>query len=96
MDNKNVNTFGIHFIIRSPKNQKSKLVSVYARISVNGRRAEISLKRKVSPDQWSDLKGRAKGRSEEVVKLNTHIDRMRTLIAEAYHSLVEKGKVVTV
>ncbi|TDS10951.1 site-specific integrase [Sphingobacterium paludis] len=96
MDTKNVNTFGIHFIIRSAKSQKSKLASVYARISVNGRRAEISLKRKVSPDQWSDLKGRAKGRSEEVVKLNIQIDRMRTLIAEAYHALVEKGKVVSV
>lgn len=96
MDTKNLNTFGIHFIIRSAKNQKSNLASVYARISANGRRAEISLKRKVSPDQWSDLKGRAKGRSEEVVKLNTHIDRMRTLIAEAYHTLAEKGKVVTV
>ncbi|MFD2967723.1 site-specific integrase [Sphingobacterium bambusae] len=96
MDTKNLNTFGIHFIIRSAKSQKSKLASVYARISANGRRAEISLKRKVSRDQWSDLKGRAKGRSEEVVKLNNHIDRMRTLIAEAYHTLVEKGKVVTV
>ncbi|KGE13783.1 Arm DNA-binding domain-containing protein [Sphingobacterium deserti] len=62
MDTKNVNTFGIHFIIRSSKNQKSKLASVYARILANGWRAEISLKRKVSPDQWSDLKGRAKGR----------------------------------
>ncbi|NGM72757.1 site-specific integrase [Sphingobacterium sp. SGL-16] len=96
MDTKNLNTFGIHFIIRSSKNQKGKLATVYARISANGRRAEISLKRKVSPDQWSDLKGRAKGRSEEVVKLNTHIDRTRTLIIEAYHTLVEKGKVVTV
>ncbi|WDF69703.1 phage integrase SAM-like domain and Arm DNA-binding domain-containing protein [Sphingobacterium oryzagri] len=96
MDIKNLNTFGIHFIIRSPKNQKGKLATVYARISVNDRRAEISLKKKISPDQWSDLKGRAKGRSEEVVKLNNHIDCMRILIAEAYHSLIEKGKVVTV
>jgi hypothetical protein len=43
------NTFGIQFVIRLPKQQKNDQATVFACISVNGRRCEISLKKKVSP-----------------------------------------------
>lgn len=93
---KSKNTFGIQFIIRIPKQQKNGLATVYARITVNGRRAEISLKKKVAPKDWDETKGRAKGRSEETVKLNTHMERIRTLIADGYHELVQQRKTITV
>jgi len=46
---KSTNTFGIQFIIRLPRNENNLQALVYARITVNGRRAEISLKQKVDP-----------------------------------------------
>lgn len=93
---KNTNTFGIQFVIRIFKQGKSKQANVYARITVNGRRAEISLKQKVDPEAWDDSKGRAKGKSEEIIKLNNYIERIRTLIADGYHELVQQRKPVTV
>lgn len=93
---KNTNTFGIQFVIRIFKQGKSKQANVYARITVNGRRAEISLKQKVDPEAWDDSKGRAKGKSEEIIKLNNYIERIRTLIADGYHDLVQQRKPVTV
>ena len=93
---KNTNTFGIQFVIRIFKQGKSKQATVYARINVNGRRAEISLKQKVDPDAWDEVKGRAKGKSDEIIKLNNYIERIRTLIADGYHDLVQQRNPVTV
>jgi site-specific recombinase XerD len=92
---KTTNTFGIHFIIRLPKNEKSDDALVYARVTVNGKRAEISLKQKIDPRLWDENKGRAKGRREEVIKLNAHLERVRTLIAEGYNDLIQQRKIVT-
>lgn len=56
--------FGVHFVLRIPKQQKNGMALVYARITVNGRRSEISLRKKVAPKEWDDVKGRAKGKCE--------------------------------
>ncbi|MES2375057.1 MAG: site-specific integrase [Bacteroidota bacterium] len=90
------NTFGIQFVIRLPKQQKNDQATVFARISVNGRRCEISLKKKVNPQNWDEAKGKARGPKDETRKLNEHIERIRTLIADGYHQLIQQKKVVTV
>jgi site-specific recombinase XerD len=90
------NTFGIQFVIRLSKQRKTDPATVFARISVNGRRCEISLKKKVNPLNWDEVKGKARGTKEEIRKLNEHIERVRTLIADGYHELVQQKKVVTV
>ena len=90
------NTFGIQFVIRLPKQQKNDQATVFARISVNGRRCEISLKKKVNPQNWDDAKGKARGTKDEIRKLNDHIERVRTIIADGYHELVQQKKVITV
>jgi site-specific recombinase XerD len=89
-------TFGIQFVIRLSKQQKNDLATVFARISVNGRRCEISLKKKVNPQNWDDAKGKARGTKEEIRKLNEHIERVRTIIADGYHQLIQQKKVITV
>jgi site-specific recombinase XerD len=93
---KSKNTFGIQFIIRIPRQDKNGLATVYARITVNSRRTEISLKKKIAAKDWDDLRGRAKGKNDEIIKLNSHIERIRTLIADGYHNLVQQRKTVTV
>lgn len=96
MDMKRMNTFGIQFVIRLPKQQKNEMASVYARITVNGRRSEISLKVKVLPKNWDEVKGKAKGKREDVIKLNNHIERVRSLITDCYHQLIQQRKPVMV
>ena len=90
------NTFGIQFVTRQSKQQKDGEATVFARITVNGRRGEISLKKKVNPKNWDEVKGKARGTKEEIRKLNEHIERVRTLIADGYHELIQQKKVVNV
>src|SRR5690606_1218384 len=96
MDMKSKNTFGIQFVIRLPKQKKDETAAVYARITVNGRRTEISLKTKVSINNWDDVKGKAKGKREEIVKLNSHMEHVRSLIFDCYQQLIQQSKQVTV
>ncbi|WP_160070387.1 site-specific integrase [Sphingobacterium bovisgrunnientis] len=93
---KSRNTFGIQFVLRLPKNKKDEMAVVYARITVNGRRAEISLKSKVSINNWDEAKGRAKGKREEIVKLNSHMEQVRSLIFDCYQELIQQNKPVSV
>lgn len=93
---KSKNTFGIQFVLRLPKNKKDEMAVVYARITVNGRRAEISLKNKVSINNWDEAKGRAKGKREEIVKLNSHMEQVRSLIFDCYQELIQQNKPVSV
>jgi site-specific recombinase XerD len=96
MDMKSRNTFGIQFVLRLPKNKKDEMAVVYARITVNGRRAEISLKSKVSINNWDEAKGRAKGKRDEIIKLNSHMEQVRSLIFDSYQELIQQNKPVSV
>lgn len=93
---KSKNTFGIQFVLRLPKNKKDETATVYARITVNGRRTEISLKSKVSINNWDEAKGRAKGKRQEIVKLNSHMEQVRSLIFDSYQELIQQNKPVSV
>jgi site-specific recombinase XerD len=88
------NTFGVQFISRTNK-AKNGLLPIYARISVDGRRVEVSLKRFIHPDNWSDAKGSAKGKSEEIRNLNTYLEQIRSRLTECYQELTVKKKLVT-
>jgi len=46
---------------------------IYARITIDQQRAELSLCRKIEPSRWSNETGLAKGSSKEIQDLNRHI-----------------------
>lgn len=53
---KKVNTFGIQFVIRKQKAVDGK-APIYVCITVNKKRCKISVKQKVSFENWNDVKG---------------------------------------
>lgn len=89
------NTFGIQFVIRISKSEEA-FGSIFARITVNGKRSEISLKKKIETKNWDATKGKVRGTKEEACKLNEHIERVRTLISDAYYQLVQKKQTISV
>lgn len=87
-------TFIISFFIRKKKNQP-EVANLYTRITVNGRRLEISLKRTLPVEQWLPDAGRVAGFSKEVIQLNSKIDQTRALLYKAFDELQREGKLVT-
>jgi len=65
------------------------------RIVVNKSRSEVALKRNVSPDDWSDTKGLAKPKDDNLRQLNTDLEQFRGMVAGHYHELQMQKKVIT-
>lgn len=87
---KTVNTFGVHFTLRQTKKQEGQL-PIYVRIVVNGNRSEVSLKYKVTKEDWNTAKGAAKPKNDLLRQLNNHLEETRTKIANHYHALSRQG-----
>jgi len=88
------NTFGVQFIIRTNKARHGE-VPIYARISVDSKRIEISLKYWINPDNWNQEKGLARGKNEEIRALNTFLEQARSRLTECYQELLLKKKHIT-
>lgn len=88
------NTFGVQFITRTNK-AKDGLLPIYARVTVDGRRVEISLKRWIKPCDWNSSKGMAKGSREEIKSLNHYLDEVRARIMECYQEMQVQKRLIT-
>ena len=63
---------------------KDKKASIYAKISVNGKRSTISLKRKVAVSDIDIHKNRAKGTSQKTRMLNNYLDEVYDRLFKCY------------
>ena len=82
-------TFTLSFWVNATR-IKNNQVSVYARITVNGKRANISLQRKVLVSEWDSNKGRARGNKQESRLLNRYLDQVKNRIYGAHDELVKE------
>lgn len=74
---------------------KDKQASLYARITVNGKRATISLKRKTLVSDWDIHRNRAKGNNQKSRMLNSYLDETYTFLFECYRELKTERKLIT-
>ncbi len=89
------NSFSIISYIRTGKVDKLGKVPIYLRITVNGQRAEFSIKRKILPENWSSKKGRVKGSTPKTKALNHYIDELESKVFDIHSKLVTKKKPFT-
>jgi len=71
------NSFSLLFYIKRSKADNSGKVNIYFRITVNGKRSELSIRRKVHVDKWNSKAGKVKGFSQEALELNRFIDAIK-------------------
>lgn len=87
-------TLGIHFVLRSYK-IISGSAPIYARITVNSKRCEVSIKRRIAVEQWNSGKGMAKPVSAENKHLNSYLEQIRKMMVESYQELIIKKQMIT-
>ena len=66
--------FSILFFPKGDTLNKDGKTSIYLRITVNGKRCEISIKRKIDPTKWNSISGKLNGNNEEAYQLNKYIN----------------------
>lgn len=87
-------TFSILFWINRAK-IRNGTVPIYCRVTVNGKRAEISIKRSIEPAKWDSRAGIAKGTSEASRTLNAYLDLVKGDIHRHYNRLLSAGAFIT-
>jgi len=91
---RNRSTFSLIFWI-STSRIKNDQVPIYARITVDGSRANFSLKRRILLNEWDSNRGMAKGTRQEAKLLNKYLDQVRSKIYGAYEDLLSEDKMIT-
>lgn len=89
------NSFSQLFYIKKGKIDNKQKTIIYLRITVNGRRAELSIQRKVSLEKWSSGSGRVKGYSSEAQEINQYMDSISNKINKIHQRFVDEDKPFT-
>ena len=76
-------SIAVLFYIRKSMSTRSKFSPIYMRITVNGKRAEFSLKREVEVTKWNTAAGLMLGNSETAKSINQYIAYWRQLAYDA-------------
>ncbi|WP_311195943.1 site-specific integrase [Antarcticibacterium sp. 1MA-6-2] len=88
------NTFRILLWLNKSKSKDIRL-PIYARVTVNGQRAEISLSRYCYPEAWDNRAHRMKGRSPEATILNNYLDAKYAKLLQCYEDLLKEDIIIT-
>ncbi|WP_317130257.1 site-specific integrase [Aggregatimonas sangjinii] len=87
-------TFSIHFWLSLAK-QKDGFAPIYARITVDGKRAEISLQRQTSVTYWDTKAKRTTARTADGKALNTYLDQVYAKLLRCHKQLSSDFELVT-
>jgi site-specific recombinase XerD len=88
-------TFAILFYIVKSKKNKDNEAPIYARITVDGVRSELSINRVIEISRWDSSAGKVKGNKEDARSINEHIDTVRTKLNDEENTLIKNNKLVT-
>lgn len=80
------------FYIRKAGASDPTQATVYLRITVNGKRAEVSTMRKVPIAKWDAKANKVSGYSTEAKQTNRQLDIVKNRIYEIYHNLLHEDK----
>jgi hypothetical protein len=89
------NTYSVIATLRKKERKNSNHALVMLRITVNGQRAEISVKRKIDPERWDSTTNRMRGTKEDAKEVNSLIDLLTLKLNKIYSKLVENEETVT-
>ena len=87
-------TFSILFWLKQSK-AKNGDAPLYARLTVNGKRAEISLKRKIKIANWNAAKNKVKGTNQEARTINEYLNQVQKGIIQSKNELTLENKFIT-
>ena len=77
----------ILFYIRKSKKLKNGESPILVRITINGKRADISLRRSIDAKLWNTDKNCVKGNNRSTKEINHHIDKVRSRLLSIANEL---------
>ncbi|MER3374556.1 MAG: site-specific integrase [Allomuricauda sp.] len=87
-------TINVIFYPKKRKSSNNKLVPIYARITLDGKRAEFSTGKQVNPLKWDANTGRLRGKTPEILVLNRFFDSLKNKCVNIYDEQVRNEEYV--
>jgi site-specific recombinase XerD len=88
-------TFKVLFYIKKNAIKSNGKAPIMARITLDGKISQFSLKCDVLPSDWNPKTGRVNGRAAQAVQLNGMLDNFRAIILQHYRNISERESIVT-
>ncbi|PRY87647.1 site-specific integrase [Mongoliibacter ruber] len=88
-------SFNFLYYLKSSRKNKGKNSCIYARITVEGQRAEISTKIALEAEKWNSDSGRVLGKTEKAKQINAYLDSMQMKVLQARKYLLDNDKEIT-
>lgn len=88
-------TFNLLFYIRRTKLNKKGQAPLFMRITVNGERADASLRRNIEPRLWNTAKGKALEGGKGCKDLNLYLDAVSANLLRIQRDLELEGSVLS-
>ncbi len=89
------NSISIIFYIKRSKADGNGNANIYLRITVDGKRSELSIRRKVPIEKWNVSTGMVKGYSLESKEINRYIETIKSKIYHHHQRFIDEGKEIT-
>jgi len=87
-------TYSALFYAKKVKNN-SRISTIYLRITISGKRTEISTGQVIKTSQWGIRSGKIAGNTPNTKQLNSFLEGIRAKLFECYNSLLNDGKEIT-
>lgn len=88
-------SLSILFWINTARKKSTGELPIFMRITVDGKRVEISMQRSVAADLWDSNAQKVKSKHIHSVAMNSHLDLSRGKVQSIYNQLVSAGEKIT-
>ncbi len=86
-------TFDFIFYPKKPKGYEKGLVTLYLRITIDGKRSETATSLEIDPDKWES--GKMKGTKEDAKSFNAYVDTLRSKLYDCHKQLLQSDFSIT-
>ncbi|MUP46480.1 site-specific integrase [Gramella sp. BOM4] len=87
--------FHIHFHILEKKKNKRGLAPIYLRLTVDRKRKEYSISRRIQPEYWNGKLQKVMGNNPNEKEINTHINNLRHKLNKIHQVLSDNDQPIT-
>jgi hypothetical protein len=88
-------TFNVHFWLKKTAIKKDGTFSIYARITVDGERADLSTKQSVLEEKWCSTARRVKSKYTGAKEINDSLDAIYFKLRDCHKNLKDAGIVIS-
>ncbi|WP_179376298.1 site-specific integrase [Winogradskyella wichelsiae] len=87
--------FSIHFHLVNSKINSRGLAPIYLRLTVDNKRIEYSISRKIDPKFWSTKSQKVMGTNREAIEINNHIDNLKHKLYKIHQRCMDENNLIS-